>query len=235
MKNKIKQILRVPIGLYLYWKYVKKTFVEIRNREKFGYIGKGVMLDPPLYFTDQTKVFLSDYTKLRQGFKLINNTGKFIVKKYSAIATNCTVVTGNHKPTVGVLHPFLGNYHINDVDRDVIIEEDVWVGANCTLLPGTHIGRTAVIGACSMVNSEIPPYAVAVGCPAKVIASVFTIDEIIEHEKLTYPVEERFSRSYLEQLFETHYQGKKSIGISTISSEDKVLLAKLMEQYQIKV
>jgi acetyltransferase-like isoleucine patch superfamily enzyme len=55
--------------------------------------------------------------------------------------------------------------------KGIIIEDDVWVGANATFLDGAHVGRGSVIGAGSIVRGEIPPYSVAVGTPAKVIRS----------------------------------------------------------------
>lgn len=51
----------------------------------------------------------------------------------------------------------------------VIIEDNVWIGEKVTVLPGVHIGRSAIIGANSVVSKDIPPYSVAVGSPAKVI------------------------------------------------------------------
>ena len=53
--------------------------------------------------------------------------------------------------------------------RKVIIEDDVWIGTRVTILPGVHIGRGAVIGACSVVTKDIPQFGVAVGNPAKVL------------------------------------------------------------------
>jgi len=50
---------------------------------------------------------------------------------------------------------------------DIIIEDDVWIGANAVLLRGVHIGRGAVIGAGAVVTKNIPSMAVAVGIPAK--------------------------------------------------------------------
>jgi len=50
----------------------------------------------------------------------------------------------------------------------VVIEDDVWIGAHCVVLDGARIGKGSIIGACSMVNGEIPPYSVAYGIPAKV-------------------------------------------------------------------
>lgn len=51
----------------------------------------------------------------------------------------------------------------------VTIGDDVWLGAGAIVLNGAHIGKGSIIGAGSIVNKSIPPYVVAVGCPAKVI------------------------------------------------------------------
>lgn len=51
----------------------------------------------------------------------------------------------------------------------IIIEDDVWIGSNCTLLNGTYISEEAVIGAQSLVKGEVLPYSVNVGNPLKVI------------------------------------------------------------------
>lgn len=49
------------------------------------------------------------------------------------------------------------------------IENDVWVGRGTCILPGVLIGEGAVVGANSVVSRDIPPYAIAVGAPAKVV------------------------------------------------------------------
>lgn len=51
----------------------------------------------------------------------------------------------------------------------IIIGNDVWIGINSTLMSGINIGDGAVIGAGAVVASDIPPYAIACGNPAKVI------------------------------------------------------------------
>lgn len=55
-------------------------------------------------------------------------------------------------------------------DKGMIdIGEDVWIGANSIVLKGVKIGRGSVIGACSLVNKDVPPYSVAIGIPARVM------------------------------------------------------------------
>lgn len=56
-----------------------------------------------------------------------------------------------------------------EVRAPVVIEADCWIGAGATILGGVRVGRGAVIGAGSVVTRDVPPYAVAVGAPARVI------------------------------------------------------------------
>ena len=54
----------------------------------------------------------------------------------------------------------------------VIIEDGAYVGVNAVILPNVTIGRCAIIGAGAIVTKDIPAYAIAVGCPAKVIGDI---------------------------------------------------------------
>jgi len=53
--------------------------------------------------------------------------------------------------------------------KQVTLEEDIWIGANCVILQGVTIGKHCIVGAGSIVTHSIPPYSVAVGNPAKVV------------------------------------------------------------------
>ncbi len=54
----------------------------------------------------------------------------------------------------------------------VVIEDNVWIGANVTIMPGVTIGRHSVVGAGSMVNKDVPPDTVVAGVPAKIIRKI---------------------------------------------------------------
>ena len=62
---------------------------------------------------------------------------------------------------------------------DTVIGNDVWIGQNAVILPGVHIGDGAIIGANSVVGSDIDPYTVAAGNPARVLRKRFD-DELID-------------------------------------------------------
>ena len=66
--------------------------------------------------------------------------------------------------------PFKGN---------TVIGNDVWIGQNAVVLPGVQIGDGAIIGANSVVGSNVAPYTIVVGNPAKVLRRRFD-DEMIE-------------------------------------------------------
>ena len=55
--------------------------------------------------------------------------------------------------------------------RGVIIGNDVWIGANATLLGGAIVGDGAIIGAASVIDFIVPPYAIAAGNPARIVGS----------------------------------------------------------------
>jgi len=64
------------------------------------------------------------------------------------------------------------NIEANYSERPVIIEDDVWIGFNAIVLKGIRIGRGAIIGAGVIVTKDIPPFAVVVGNPARIIKYV---------------------------------------------------------------
>ncbi|NSX04484.1 glycosyltransferase [Cupriavidus gilardii] len=52
----------------------------------------------------------------------------------------------------------------------VVVEDDVWIGANATIAAGSHIGRGAIISAGALVKGQVPPYTIAAGNPARVVS-----------------------------------------------------------------
>lgn len=198
----------------------------------FGSAGNNSKVGFPVYISSVETVHLEDNTVLRGGVSIQNNTNEHVyIKKYTVISRDVTIVTNNHRSTVGIPQCLLGASHINDISRNLIIGEDVWVGTKATILSGADLGRGCIVGACSLVTKPVPPYALVVGSPAKIIGVKFSLDQIIEHEKALYPIEERMSREELEELFARYYEGKKVYGVKTeLTIEDNAALERAKKQ-----
>lgn len=70
--------------------------------------------------------------------------------------------------------------------KHIIIGNDVFIGANVTILDGVSIGDGAVIGAGAVVSKDIPPYAVAIGCPIRIVRYRFPEDTIAKLQQIEW-------------------------------------------------
>lgn len=181
-------------------------------RASLGFCDKTAKIAVPLSCSCPRKIFLRENTSIYGGANFIINpegdNGNFIMKKNSGSARGLTVITGNHQREIGHLFKDYSDSHLIDDDKDVIVEEDVWIGANVTLLSGVTVGRGATIGAGSVCFKSIPPYAVVLGNPAKIVGFNFSPEEIIEHERCLYSEEERLPIGLLEKNYKKYFLDK---------------------------
>ena len=124
------------------------------------------------------------------------------MKEHSVAATGLTVVTGNHALIKGRFFKQITEAEKpKGLDKDVVVEEDVWIGCNVTLLSGVTVGRGSVIAAGAVVTKSCPPYSLLGGVPAKVIKIRMSVDEILEHERNLYPKDKRYEAAELEEMY----------------------------------
>lgn len=117
------------------------------------------------------------------------NGDKLIIGRFCQIAADVNFVMNgaNHQMNAVSTFPF---YIFEGWDQsvppmsemplkgDTIVGNDVWIGQNATILPGVHIADGAIIGLNSVVASDVPPYTIAAGNPARPIRKRFD-DELI--------------------------------------------------------
>lgn len=191
--NKIKKYLR--------------TFVF----RKYGYKHPKARISRLALIYKPENLFVHECTGISAGSIIMNWNAKFIMKKFSGASLGLKVITGNHMRVNGKYFKQVTDIDKsqlnknNEFDQDVVVDEDVWMGAYVTLLNGTHIGRGCNIGSGSVVRGNIPPYAVVYGNPAKIVGFVFTPKEIVKHEMALYPEDERIPLETLEKNYKKYF------------------------------
>ena len=156
-------------------------------------------------------LYMDENTNIDGGALIMNERSKVFFKRNSGAAVGLTAITGNHMSVIGknikeVTDKTKDELDVNgEMDRNIIVEEDVWIAANVTLLSGSRLGRGCEIGAGSVVRGSIPPYAVVIGNPCKIVGFRFTPDEIIEHEKAQYEESERLPLELLQKNYEKYF------------------------------
>ncbi|MCQ2326581.1 MAG: CatB-related O-acetyltransferase [Bacteroidales bacterium] len=136
---------------------------------------------------------IGDYTYIARNSHIQKTT----IGKFCSIGPNLLCGWGIHPiDTLSTSPMFYSTMKQNGVtlsETDKIVElkpikigNDVFIGANVTILDGVTIGDGAIIGAGAVVSKDIPPYAVAVGCPIKVIKYRMAENQIKEMQRIQW-------------------------------------------------
>ena len=180
-----------------------KMMLFCGRRDRFGYIAESAVVEQP-FWGAKRNIYLYENTSIGAGAKILATKGKFILKHNCSVSMGLTVVCQNH-----VQYNKVGRYPncpdwSEEIAADVIVEEDVWLGINVTLSPGTHINRGCVVAAGSVCikNKEYPPYSIIGGNPAEFLKFKFTLEEQLEHERLRFAEKDRIPEEILRANLE---------------------------------
>ena len=128
-----------------------------------------------LFLTDRVHILVGKYSSLAHSIDFYVG----INHDYRALTTYplSTILSGNTLP----------NEAQDDYNRhQIIIGNDVWIGGDVRLMGGVHIGNGAVIGAGAVVAKDVPPYAIVVGNPARVIKYRFDEETIARLQRIKW-------------------------------------------------
>ena len=164
------------------------TVHPIAGYEKEIYV-KPTLMNPNIIVGDFTYIADSEFESHVTNFYPWSQD-KLIIGKFCQIASGVEFMMNdaNHQMSAVSTFPF---YTLDGWDMqapnteempfkgDTVIGNDVWIGQDATILPGVHIGDGAIIGAKSVVGSNVDPYTIVAGNPAKLIRKRFD-DELIQ-------------------------------------------------------
>lgn len=156
-------------------------------KRSMKYCGKDVYLRP---MSSDIKgienLSVGDGTSIPKDSVIYCTDAPLTIGKKVVFGPRPTIITGDHRIDI------IGKYMIDvtveeklpENDMPVVIEDDVWCGANVTILKGVTIGRGSVVAAGAVVTKSFSPYSVIGGVPAKLLKMRFTPEEIVKHEQL---------------------------------------------------
>lgn len=131
----------------------------------------------------------------------VDYTGGLYMEDYAWISEGTKVLTHNHSTNYGA------GLDKGCIATPLTIHDRAWIGARCMIMPGvTEIGRGAIISAGTIVKQKVPPYAIVMGNPAKIVGFRFTIEEIIEIEKGLYSDNNRLDVAMLKNNYEKYFR-----------------------------
>ena len=149
-------------------------------QQLFADVGEGCYIEPPLYANWGKHTHLGNNVYVNFNLTLVDDTHIYIGNNVM-IGPNVTIATAGH-PIEPILREQITQFNI-----PVTIGDNVWIGAQCVILPGVSIGKNSVIGAGSIVTKDIPTNVVAMGNPCRVSR------EINEHDKIYYYKNRKFN------------------------------------------
>ena len=153
-----------------------------QHRGKHSVIHCSARMDTPPY----RKFSLGDYSVI-ESFSCINNAvGDVMIGDHTRVGLHNTiigpVIIGNHVNLAQGITVTALNHNFDDSNKRideqgvstsaVIIEDDIWIGANAVILPGVTIGHHSVVAAGAVVTKDVPPHSLVAGVPAKIIKQI---------------------------------------------------------------
>jgi maltose O-acetyltransferase len=166
----IAQLLYYSIGIHMPesdrpFNFKAKLFRRACVKRLFSYVGKEVNIEKGVIFGSGKGIEIDDYSGIGIDARV---QGPLKIGKNVMMGPEVIIYTHNH------------NFDRLDIPmiaqgiseaKEVIIEDDVWIGARVIILPGVRIKQGAIISAGAVVTKNVEAYSIVGGVPAKVIKS----------------------------------------------------------------
>jgi len=189
----LKKTIKLLKNPFLVFVFIYKYLIYFKLKLQFKNVGFGTRIQRQILLTNKKRISLGKQVLLMPNsrYELITEysgesfSPNLEIGNYSQIHQNCHITCaqnikiGNNVVIVSnvtitdIIHPYDNiDLPINKSKiktYPVLIGDQSYIYNNAVILPGVTIGKHCIIGANSLVNSEIPDYSVAVGNPAKVI------------------------------------------------------------------
>lgn len=182
----MRNILRcIYIGCSFVNRALYKFIVMPIKKSMLGGCGKKVNIGRRSLLTYKN-IYIGDNVSIGDSAMFLSTVAKVKIGNNVMFGPHVFIITGDHRID------FIGKYMIDikekeklpENDMDVIVNNDVWIGANVIILKGVTIGEGSVIAAGSVVTKDVGPFSIYGGIPAKKIKDRFTTEQLIQHKRV---------------------------------------------------
>ena len=162
--------------------YVRLLAPLYQHRGRGSKIYGSVRMDTPPY-----RRFSLGQQSVIESYCCINNAvGDVVIGDYTRIGIHNTIIgpvtIGSHVNLAQGITVTALNHNFDDSDKrideqgvstsQVVIGDDVWIGANAVVLPGVTIGTHCIVAAGAVVTKDVPSHSLVAGVPAKIIKKI---------------------------------------------------------------
>ena len=186
-KKKLKKLNEIDR-----WEYEK---INLAAKEVIPN-SQNLFVIPPFYCEYGTHVFIGKNFFANYNCVMID-VAPIRIGDNCMFGPNVSLYTAGHP-----IHPATRNSGY-EYGKEITVGDNVWIGGSVTILPGVHIGNNVVIGAGSVVSSDIPDMTVAVGNPCRVIRQITDEDKryFYKREKIDEEAWQNIEQANGKELF----------------------------------
>lgn len=175
-------------SLYKFFKALRRKYHSVLVyglKSELKRCGESVSIGYNANITPEN-VSLGNRVSLGNNITILSTRANVIIGNNVMTGPNVTIISGDHRTDIlgRTMISVKDSEKLPQNDQDVIVHDDVWIGANVTILKGVEIGQGSIVAAGAVLTKSVPEYSVVGGVPAKVIKKRFSEDELQLHLKL---------------------------------------------------
>ena len=158
--------IRFPSAFIAAKTYISYEDINLITLSKNTYIGNFTTIHVHNYSKDYKNSFfvLGENSSIGELNNIRASGGKIVIGKNCLISQNVSMIAADHQFAKDIL---INEQIWNDEKNNIILGDDVWIGANTVILPGVIIESGAIIAAGSIVTKNVKQNSIVAGVPAK--------------------------------------------------------------------
>jgi acetyltransferase-like isoleucine patch superfamily enzyme len=156
------------------------------QKQAFKKCGKDVFISRYCFISG--KIYIGNDIYIGQNCRFQSTVSKIIIGDHVMFGPGVTMHGGNHR--IDLLGTYMKEITFDqkrpEDDKDIIIENDVWIGGNAIILQGVTIGEGSVVGAGSVITKNVPLYTIVVGSKVQKSWERFDKAKLERHKRLIF-------------------------------------------------